>query len=71
MGLNKSEDHPGHPRVQGLHPMGLLDPPLQTSFSSVSGYGPGHYGRFPKDLGGATRCYLVLCASHIPAAPLL
>ncbi len=51
--------------------MSLLDPPLQASFSPVVGYGPGHYGRFPKDLGGPVWCRLVLYASHIPDAPLL
>lgn len=69
--LDKPEDHPGHPRIQGLHLLGLLDPPLQGSFSPVARYGPGHYSRFPKDLAGAVRCCLVLYGSHIPAAPLL
>jgi hypothetical protein len=69
--LDKPKDHSGHPRIQGLHLMGLLDSPLQASFSPVAGYGPGHYGRFPKDLGGAILGCLVLYDSHIPAAPLL
>ena len=42
--------------MQGLHLTGLLDPTLKGSFSLVAGYGPGHYGRFPKDLGCAIWC---------------
>ena len=48
------------PPVQRLHLVGLLSPGLEGGFPPVAGYGSGHYGRFPKDLGGALRCGLIL-----------
>ncbi len=68
--LCKGENHPRDSRAQGLHIASLLDPPLQGSLSPVAGYGPGNYGRLPKDLGRTVRCWLVVCAPHV-ATPLL
>jgi hypothetical protein len=43
----------------------------QQITARVAGYCPAHYGRFPKDLGRAPRCRLILGAPHVPAAPLV
>ncbi len=49
--------------------MGFLGPTLEGSFSQMAGYGPGYYGRFPKDLGCAAWCWLVKCISHVSVVP--
>jgi len=65
------EGHPTDPTMQRFHLACLFGSGLEGGIPLVAGYGSGHYGRFLKDLGRAPRCRLILCAPHVPAAPLV